>query len=46
MKKKAEVEATARKWRAEKEYESQDRGKTEADRAEKKYARKMELDYD
>lgn len=46
MKSKAEIEAIERKWRAEKEYESQGREREEAERANKKYEKKMERDYD
>lgn len=42
MKSKAEIEAIRRKNRADKEFESQGRGKAENARDEKRYAKQME----
>lgn len=46
MKSKGELAEISKKWRTYNKYESQGRGKSEAERANKKYAKQMERDYD
>lgn len=46
MKSKAELAEIAKSGMDDKEYESQGRGKTEADLVSKKFAKQMERDYD